>query len=200
LVLAATILVRGRAHLIRLEEQHLRHALVGVDLRGERSGVGELERDMPFPFGFQRRYVHYYTAARECAFSNSNYEHVAWHTKVFDRARQRKRVRWNDANITSEIDEAFLVERLRVDDGRIDVGEDLELVGAAHIVAVAGGAVGDDLAAVDFTHLTRLEGLDHAVLARHAADPVVGLDAHRNLRLAHGAGSTEPLARDAVGQ
>ena len=37
-------------------------------------------------------------------------------------------------------------KRLRVDDGGVDVGEDLELARAAHVVAVARSAVGNDLA------------------------------------------------------
>jgi hypothetical protein len=60
----------------------------------------------------------------------------------------------------------------------VDVGEDLELGRAADVVAVAAGAVADDLAAVHLAHLAGLEGLDHAVLLRHAADPLVALDAH----------------------
>ena len=42
----------------------------------------------------------------------------------------------------------FSSKCLRIDDGGVDVGEDLELARAAHVVAVAGGAVGDDLVAV----------------------------------------------------
>ena len=64
LVLAAAILVRGRAHFVGLEEQHLRHALVGVDLRGQRRGVGELQRHVPFPLGLERRDVDDDAAAR----------------------------------------------------------------------------------------------------------------------------------------
>ena len=62
LVLPAAVLVRGLADLVRFEEQHLRDAFVRIDLRGQRRGVGELERDVAFPLGFQRRYVHYYAA------------------------------------------------------------------------------------------------------------------------------------------
>src|SRR5690242_19808842 len=46
LVLAAAVLVAGLALFVRLQEQHLRHALVGVDLGRQRRGVGELERHM----------------------------------------------------------------------------------------------------------------------------------------------------------
>src|SRR3989344_4650107 len=49
---------------------------------------------------------------------------------------------------------------------------------AADVVAVAAGAVADDLAALHLAHLARLEGFDHSVLGRHAADPLVALDAH----------------------
>src|SRR5215471_7769595 len=64
LVLAATVLIGGRAHLVRLEEKHLRYTLVGVDLGRKRCGVGELERDVTFPLGLQRRYVDYAAATR----------------------------------------------------------------------------------------------------------------------------------------
>mgnify|MGYP003380421330 CR=1 FL=1 len=39
--------------------------------------------------------------------------------------------------------EALLVEVLRVDDRREGVGEDLELIGDAHVVAVGRDTVGD---------------------------------------------------------
>src|SRR5581483_1835265 len=64
LVLAAAILVRGFANLVGLEEDHLRDAFVGIDLRGQRRGVGELERDVAFPLGLEGRYVHYDPASR----------------------------------------------------------------------------------------------------------------------------------------
>jgi hypothetical protein len=73
---------------------------------------------------------------------------------------------------------ALGVEGLGIDDGGVDVGEDLELVRAAHVVAVAGHAVADDLAAAVLAHLAGLVGLDHA-LGGHAPDPLVGFDAHR---------------------
>ena len=77
-----------------------------------------------------------------------------------------------------QVHEAVGVEVLGVDDGRVDVGEDLELVGAADVVAVARGAVGDHPPGLALAHLSGLEGLDHAVLGGHAADPAVGLDGH----------------------
>src|SRR5699024_2344870 len=81
--------------------------------------------------------------------------------------------------VPDHVYKALRVEVLRVDDGGIDVGEDLELARAAHVVTVAGGAVADDPVAVDLLDLAGLVGLDHALGAvGHAADPAVGLDAH----------------------
>src|SRR5580658_9888693 len=174
-VLAGAVTVGRRAHLVRLEEQHLRHAFIGVDLGGQRRGVGKLQRHVPLPFRLERGYVDDYAAARESAFADRDDEDVAGNSEVLDRARQRKRVGRDDADIAVEIDEALLIEGLRVDDGGVDVGKDLELARAAHIVAVARGAVRDDAAAVDLAYLLGLERLDHRVLARHAPDPVVGL-------------------------
>ncbi|MNV76675.1 hypothetical protein D3C71_1700420 [compost metagenome] len=77
-----------------------------------------------------------------------------------------------------DVDEAAGIEVLRVDDGRIDVGEHLEMIGATHIVAVARHAVGDHTAIVAATHLALDERLDHAVFLRHAANPLVRFDAH----------------------
>src|SRR6185436_16433914 len=46
LVLAATVLVRRLADFVGLEEDHLRDALVRIDLGGQRRRVRELERDV----------------------------------------------------------------------------------------------------------------------------------------------------------
>ena len=49
LVFPAAVLVRGLAHFAGLKEDHLRHALVGVDFRRQRRGVGEFQRDVALP-------------------------------------------------------------------------------------------------------------------------------------------------------
>ena len=64
LVLAAAVLVRGLADLVRLEEDHLRDALVGVDLGRQRRGVRELERHVALPLRLERRHVDDDAAAR----------------------------------------------------------------------------------------------------------------------------------------
>src|SRR5215831_135731 len=176
LVLAAAILVRRLAHLVRLEEDHLRDAFVRVDLRGQRRRVRELERDVALPFGLERRHVDDDAATRVRRLAEADREHVPWDTEVLHGPGEREGVGGDDADVALEVDERLLVERLRVDDRRVDVGEDLEVVGAADVVAVARRSVRHNLVTVDGADLPRLERLDHPVLERHAADPFVGFD------------------------
>ena len=173
LVLAATVTVRDLADLVGLEEQHLGAALAGVDLGRQRRGVGELQRHVAFPLRLEGGDVDDDAAARVGGLAQADGEHVARDAEVLDRAGQREGVGRDDADIAHEVDEVLLVELLGIDDGAVDVGEDLELGRAADVVAVAGGAVGDDATAVDGTDLAGLEGLDHAVLLGHFADPAV---------------------------
>ena len=133
---------------------------------------------MAFPFRFQRRHVDNDAAAGIGAFAQADGQHAARNAEELDRARQREGVGRDDADIAIHIDEGIGVEVFRVDDGVVEIGEQLEFAGAAHVVAVAGSAVGNDLLAVDALDLARLEGFDHAVFRRHATDPLVGFDAH----------------------
>src|SRR5690606_200211 len=110
-----------------------------------------------------------------------HHQHIARDAEVFHRARQREGVRRDDADVRLHIDKALRIELLRIDDGAVDVGEDLEFARAAHVIAIAGGAIGDDALAVGLAHLARLKRFDHALGGGHAADPVVGLDAHEPL-------------------
>src|SRR4029078_5300289 len=122
----------------------------------------------------------YYSAACISRFPEAKDEYIARHAEEFHGPGKRKRIRRDDADIAREIGARPGVERLGVDDGRVDVGEDLEFARAAHVVAVAGGAVADDAVAVGgVLDLVALERLDHAVLFGHAPDPLVGLDGHR---------------------
>src|SRR6202011_218978 len=111
-------------------------------------------------------------------FSETYGPNAARYAKEFDSARQRERIRRNDAHRALEVDERFFVETLRIDDGGIDVGEDLELVGAAYVVPVARRAVRYDLVAVRHPHLFGRKRFDHAVRGGHSPDPAVALDAH----------------------
>ena len=64
----------------------------------------------------------------------------------------------------------FVREILGVDDRIVDVGEDLELVGDARVIAVGRQAVADAALAP----LRLDERLDHAVALRLLANPAVG--------------------------
>src|SRR5712664_3003712 len=133
---------------------------------------------MTLPFGLERRDVDDDAAARVRRFAEAGGAHVAGDAEVLDGTCQRERVRRNDAYIAPLVDEVSLVERLGIDDGRVENGEDLEFGRAADVIAVAGSAVGHHAAPADLLHLPRLEWLDHPVLHSHATDPAVGLDGH----------------------
>ena len=63
---------------------------------------------------------------------------------------------------------------LGIHGGRMNIGEHLEFIRTAHIVTVAGHAIGNHLAAIcALPYLLRLERLNHAVLLGHALDPAV---------------------------
>lgn len=100
---------------------------------------------MAFPFRFKRGDVDDNAATGIGALAQADCEYVTRDTEVLDSACQCERIWWNDAHITLNIDEAIFIEVLWINDCRVDVGKHLELIGASHIVAVAAGAVTDDL-------------------------------------------------------
>jgi len=113
-------------------------------------------------------------AARVRAFSQAHGEHIARDAEIFDSPAQHERVGRNDAYISPEIDHRLRIKILGIDDGAEHVGEDLELVGDADVVAVRRHAVTDHAVA----HLRVDERLDHSLFERHFLDPVVGFQAH----------------------
>ena len=133
---------------------------------------------MAFPLRLKGRHVDDDAAARIGALAQADGQHVARDAKELDRARQGKGVRRDDADIAFDVDKALLIEVLRVNGGRIDIGEHLEFIGAANIVTVAGDPVGDQRVSAFGAHLTLDEGLDHAVLLGHATNPFIRFDAH----------------------
>src|SRR5688572_14219655 len=82
LVLALLVRVRDLAGLVALEEQHLRDALVRVDLGGQRGRVRDLQRDDALPLGLQRRHVHDDAAARVGRLAQADDQHVARDAEV----------------------------------------------------------------------------------------------------------------------
>ena len=177
-VLSAPVFVAGVADFIRLKEQHLGDAFVGVDFGRQVGGVGKFQGDLPFPLGFQWCDVDDDATPRVGGFAQADGQHAAGDTEVFHGARQGKGVGRDDADVAGVVDEAVVVEVLRVHGGGVNVGEDLEFVAATDIVAVAGCAVGDYAAFFGFAGLIVFKGFDHAVIPGHPANPVVGFDAH----------------------
>src|SRR5712692_7288149 len=55
LVLPLPVRVRRLARLVGLEEEYLGNALVGVDLRGQRRRIADLQRHVAFPLGLEGR-------------------------------------------------------------------------------------------------------------------------------------------------
>ena len=134
---------------------------------------------MAFPFGFERGDVDDDAASGVGGFAEADGEDVARDAEVFDGARERKAVRRDDADVALHIHEALRVEVFGVNDGAVDVGEYFEFVRAAHVIAVAGGAVGDEaFAACIAADEGGFEGFNHAVLFGHVLYPAVVFDAH----------------------
>jgi hypothetical protein len=157
-----------------LQEQELARALIGVDLGGKRRGVGKFQRDMAFPARFQGGDVHDDPAARIGRLTEADHQHVARDAEIFDRAGQREAVGRDHADIGLAVDEAVGREVLGIDHRRIDIGEDLELVRHARVIAVGGQAIGDAAVAALRLH----KGLDHAAVPRFVADPSVAENRH----------------------
>ena len=184
MVLAAPVFVADLADIIRvaLEKQHLRAAFARVDFGGQRRGVAEFQGDVAFPLRLKRGHVDNDAAARIGAFAQANGEHVARDAKVLERTGQGKAVGRDDADVIMKINKALFIKVLRVHHGAVDVGEDLEFGRAADVIAIAAGAIADDLLAgtVDIAaaHLAGLEGFDHAGGFGHVANPFVAFDAH----------------------
>ena len=134
---------------------------------------------MPFPFGLKRGDINDNAAAGISGFAEADSEDVARDAEVFDGTREGKAVRRDDADIALNIHEALRIEVFGIDNGAVDVGEDFEFVCTAHVVAVAGGTVGNKtLTACIAADEGRFEGFDHAVCGGHVLYPAVVFDAH----------------------
>src|SRR4051812_15932268 len=66
LVLASAVAVGSLTDVIRVgfKKDHLRHALISVDLGRQGCGIRELQRHEALPFGFERRDIHDDAATR----------------------------------------------------------------------------------------------------------------------------------------
>ena len=105
-------------------------------------------------------------------------QHIARNAKIFNSTRQCKAVRRNNALRTFKVNKALIVKVLGIDDCAVDVGEDLELIGASNVIAVAACTVADDATCFILTNLSRRERLNHAVCFSHVFDPSIVFDRH----------------------
>src|SRR3546814_13191147 len=84
--------IAGFTWLVALPEEELARAFVGVDLCGQRRGIGKLQRHMTFPARFQRSDVNDDAAAGISAFAQTNDQHVTGNTKILHCPRQPETV------------------------------------------------------------------------------------------------------------
>ena len=178
LVFAGSVLVRGFTLFVRFEEQHLGATLACIDLGWQGRGVAEFQGDITFPFGFKRCDIHDDAAAGIGGLAQTDRQDATRNAEILHGACQRERVRRNDAVVAVEFDKGVGIEILRVDNRAVDISENFEFIGAADIVTIAGGTVGDDLLAIDLADQLGLEWFYHAVLFSHATYPLVGFDTH----------------------
>ena len=134
---------------------------------------------MSFPFGLERGNIDNDAATGIGAFAKAHSEDIARDAEVFHTARERKRVGRHYAFIGGDVNKRILGKALGIDDGVEDVGKHLELVRHAQVIAVAGDAVANHAAAVlGGAHLAVGKRLNHAVLLRHLANPLIRMYAH----------------------
>src|SRR5215469_15592824 len=172
LVLSLPVRIGRLAGLVRFEKEDLGDSLVGVDLGRQRRGVADLQRYVALPLRLEGRDVRDDAAASIGGLAHADGEHVARNLEVLDRSRQRKGVGRDDAHRPLVVHEGAGIEALGVDDGVVDVREDLEFVSDPEIVTIGGQPVGDSARA----DLALLERLDHALLEGHLPDPPITLD------------------------
>ena len=131
---------------------------------------------MPFPTWLKRGHIHDDAAAGIGRFTETDDQHVAGYAEIFDGPRQRKTVRRDDAHVGLAIDKAFGIKLFWVDDGAVDIGENLELIGHAGVIAIRGQAVAD--AAIAALRLDKR--FNHAGRMGLLADPDVGQYGHNH--------------------
>jgi len=103
LILPFAIRVRNLANLIPIEEEHLGDPLVGIDLGGQRCRIGNFESHKTFPFRLKGCHIDNNPAACVRAFAHANGKDGTGDAEIFDRARERKGIRRDDADIPFKV-------------------------------------------------------------------------------------------------
>src|ERR1700675_2766315 len=161
LIFPCAICVTCFTRLRRCEEDDLSQSLVRVNACRQRRRIGNFQRDMTFPLGFQGRYVHDDAAPCIGALADTEHQHVPWNAEILNAAGEGKRVRWHQARRAAHIDKRARIERFRINDGVEDIRKDLEFIAPAQIVAVPRQAIADPKPAAILSNKTFFERLDH---------------------------------------
>src|SRR5690606_25241473 len=173
-IFSCPISIARLAWLIALEEQKLARALICINLVRKRRGVRKFERHMALPAGLERGHVHDDSAARVSRFAEANDKNVAGNAEILDRAGEGKTVWRDDAHVGFAVYETVRCKILGVDDGAVDIREDLEFGRDARVIAVGREPVADATVAA----LRLDERLDHALRPGGFANPFVGKYGH----------------------
>src|SRR5271170_4259913 len=186
LVFSLSVGVADLADLVGLEEENLAKTLVGVNPGWQWRGVGDFEGHKPLPFRLKRSDIHDDAATRVGRFADTNRQDIPGDLEVFDGAGEGKGVRRDQHGFALDRNKRALVKVFRVNDGAVDIGKDLELVGDPKVIAVGRKPIGN----YPFADLFFTERLDHAVLQSLLTDPTITLDGHCSPR--RGTGMTAP--------
>ena len=129
---------------------------------------------MPLPTRLKRRDIDDNPTARIGRFAKADHQNITRDTEIFDRPGQCKAVRRDDTDIGFAINKAVWIKIFGINHTRIDVGENLKLIGDARIIAVGGQTVAD--ASVPPLRLNK--GLNHSLRGRRFANPFVTQNRH----------------------
>src|SRR5450756_1551633 len=141
LVLSLLVLIGDAAHVICSHEEDLSNPLVSIDLDGERRRVTDLDGHETFPFGLKRCHVNNNARSRICTLANDKAQDIPGNPEVLETACKSEGVRRDDAGVTVHVHETSPSERLWIDNGIEDIGEDLELVRHTHVISIGRHAI-----------------------------------------------------------
>src|SRR3546814_16873342 len=109
-IFAGAVRIAGFTWLVALQEEELARAFVGVELCGQRRGIGKLQRHMTFPARFQRNDVNDVAAAGISAFPLPNDQPVMGNPTLIPCAPQLENVWRADAAVCVPHDRALALK------------------------------------------------------------------------------------------
>src|SRR6202166_185089 len=174
LILSLFIFITDLAILVGLKKNYLTKPFISIDLRRQRCSVTNFQSHKSFPLWFKRRDVYDNSTPRIGGFAQANRQHISRNPEIFNRTRQRKRIRRNDAHIALVIHQRPRIKILGIHNRGIHIRKNTKLVRNPDVVPIRRHPVADD----SFPHLPVRKRLNHFVLQRHAPDPAIWLNGH----------------------